>query len=110
MGKTKIFNKLVRDRIPEIISKTGAKVEIKILDSEEYIKYLGEKLLEECKEVLESKNEKEITEELADVLEVIYAISDVFKIDIAEIENVRISKKETRGGFSSKIFLKSVVE
>lgn len=103
----KVFNKLVRDKIPEIILKNGCTPEIEILDNQEYLHHLDEKLMEECNEVICAKNAKDKAEELADVLEVMYATAISFKIPFEEIEKVRLDKKEKRGGFDSKIFLKS---
>lgn len=103
----KTFNKLVRDKIPEIILKNGGTPEIKILSNKEYLYHLNKKLIEECNEVVCTKDIKERTEELADVFEVIHAIASFSGISLEEIEKVRVSKKEKRGGFDSKIFLKS---
>ena len=110
MNKIKIFNKLVRDKIPEIIAANGSKAEIKILNDCEYLKFLNDKLLEECTEVIQANDKKSKIEELADVLEVIYSIADVFEIKIEEIEKIRINKKKERGGFNSKILLKNVID
>ena len=110
MNKIKIFDKLVRDKIPEIIAANGSKAETKILDDCEYLKFLNEKLLEECMEVIQAKDKKSKSEELADVLEVIYSIADVFEIKIEEIEKIRINKKKERGGLDSKILLKNVID
>lgn len=61
-------------------------------------------------EVIQAKDKKSKSEELADVLEVIYSIADVFEIKIEEIEKIRINKKKERGGFNSKILLKNVID
>lgn len=103
----KAFNKLVRDRIPEIISEKGGTPEYKILDNDDYIKMLDDKLLEECNEVLKATNKNDKIEELADLLEVIRAISKSLDTNFETIEEVRLSKKAKRGGFDSKIFLKN---
>ena len=103
----KTFNKLVRDRIPEIISEKGGTPEYKILDNDDYIKMLDDKLLEECNEVLKATNKNDKIEELADLLEVIRAISKSLGTNFEMIEEVRLSKKAKRGGFDSKIFLKN---
>ena len=73
----KTYNKLVRDKIPEIIEKDNKKCEIKILNDEEYKKALSLKLVEEANEFLESNN----IDELADVLEVIDAIKKAFNFN-----------------------------
>lgn len=103
----KVFNKLVRDKIPEMLDKNGGETETKILNDEEYIKCLYEKLKEECTEVVEAASRKDLIEELADLNEVILSLTKAKNIDMEEIESTRIKKREKRGGFDSKIFLKS---
>ena len=102
----KTHNKLVRDKIPEIIEKTGKKYEVRTLDNEEYKKELLKKIVEEAKEVLDTNgNKKEIVKELGDVLEVIDHLITVFDLDKTEIEKVKQERKESRGGFDKKLFL-----
>ena len=105
MNKPVYFNKLVRDKIPEIISKNGSNPTIKVLNGEEYKIALFEKLTEECAEVISAENKEHLTEELADLFEVIHSIIKNQDITFEEIEKVRLSKKEKRGGFDEKIFL-----
>ena len=102
----KIYNKLVRDKIPEIIINNKEKPIFRILGEEEYKKELDKKLLEEVNEYLKDDN----IEEIADILEVIYSILEVKKITREEIENLRRIKSEKRGNFSKKIFLENVEE
>lgn len=97
----KICNKLVRDNIPEIIKNNGDIASTRILDNEEYYLKLKEKLIEEVNEYIEDDDEKEI----ADVLEVIYAITNYRNIDINEIEKIREDKLIKNGGFKKRIFL-----
>ena len=101
MFPTPIYNKLVRDKIPEIIEKNGEKPIICILDDEEYKRELDKKILEEINEYLATDD----VEELADVLEVMYAILEYKKVSTSDLEKIRENKKEKRGGFSEKIFL-----
>lgn len=102
----KVYNKLVRDKIPEIITKDNKKAVTKILNAEDYLIELNRKIQEEVKEYLESNN----IEELADIVEVIYGILEVKNISIEEFENVRKSKVQKRGAFKEKIFLEKVIE
>ena len=101
-----IYNKLVRDKIPEIINSKNSKAVIKKLDDNEYIKELNEKLQEEVKEYLEDNN----AEELADIVEVIYAILDFKNIDKKDFEEIRKEKVNKRGAFKERIFLEKVIE
>ena len=98
------YNKLVRDKIPEII-KNKRKIPIThIANDKEYWQKLKEKLQEEVDEFLKDGND----EELADILEVIYAICDCKKINKKELELLRKKKVEERGGFKDKIILDEI--
>lgn len=95
------YNKLVRDKIPEIIKKKGKAPITHIASDDEYWQKLKEKLKEEINEFIEDSNE----EELVDILEVVYAICDYKKIDKEKFEMLRKKKAEERGGFKNKIIL-----
>ena len=95
------YNKLVRDKIPEIIKKKGVNAITHIASNEEYWEKLKEKLKEEVDEFIKDSTE----EELADILEVIYAICDFQKIDRQKLESLRKNKADERGGFKEKIIL-----
>lgn len=97
----KKYNKLVRDRIPEIIEEDGKEYEIETLSDEEYYNKLKSKLTEEVEEFINSDE----PEELADIIEVIKATLDFKNIDWGEIERLRESKREERGGFEEQILL-----
>lgn len=99
------YNKLVRDRIPEIIEKTGKKYSTRILYDNEYIKELKKKSFEELQEYVETNNNEDAIEELADVLEIIHALAEYHGASIEEVEEIRKQKAEKRGGFKEKIFL-----
>lgn len=104
--KTIKYNKLVRDKIPLIIERSGKMCVCETLSDEQYIKMLNQKLLEEVNEYLESES----IEELADISEVMLAILAFKKITIDELQKVRLEKLDTRGGFNEKIMLKEVLE
>ena len=103
---TKIYNKLVRDRIPEIIEASGAKCNTKILSHEEYIQMIDAKLDEELSEYHADQN----IEELADLLELIRAAAIARGYTLEELESVRAEKAKKRGAFNDKIFLIEVEE
>lgn len=103
-----VHNKLVRDRIPEIIEKTGKEFSIRILDNVEYINELRKKSFEELQEYMDSDNKDDALEELADLLEIIHALSEYHGEDINRLEEIRRLKAEKRGGFKEKIFLMEV--
>lgn len=102
----KVYNKLVRDKIPEIITKNNKKAIAKILNDEDYLTELNRKIQEEVKEYLEDNN----VEELADIVEVVYGILKAKNISIEEFENIRKSKVQKKGAFKEKIFLEKVIE
>lgn len=103
----KTYNKLVRDKIPEIIKSNGAKAcNTRILNNQEYLIALNQKLQEELNEYLESGE----IEELADLEEVLRAILDAKQTSYSEFEKIRQSKSNKRGAFKNKIFLESVDE
>jgi len=104
MGET-IYNKLVRDKIPEIILESGRKCETEILNEEFFIKMLDKKLDEE----LEEYHRDHSPEELADLLEVIYATAEARGCTAAQLEEIRNKKVEERGGFANRILLKRVI-
>ena len=106
MKEKVIYNKLVRDNIPEIIEASGKTCEMEILSDEEYLQMLDKKLEEELAEYHQEQN----IEELADLLEVLYATANARGYSIEELEQVRVDKQKARGGFDMKILLKSVLE
>lgn len=101
-----VYNKLVRDRIPEIIESNGQQCACETLEGKRYLEMLDAKLNEELAEYQQSKS----LEELADLLEVIRAVATARGSSIAEVEALRASKAKSRGGFSRRIFLKEVLD
>lgn len=106
----KIYNKLVRDRIPEIISSNGGEPITRILSDGEYKVELERKLLEEYNEVLGTKTREERIEELADMLEIIKALAVLENSSLDEVVEVSEQKALKRGGFEKKIYLERVIE
>ncbi len=98
------YNKLVRDKIPEIINHKGKIPVTHIADDKEYWEKLKNKLKEEVDEFLEENNEQE----LSDILEVLYAIREFKGIDRNKLELIRKEKLEEKGGFKNKIILDEI--
>ena len=96
----KKYNKLVRDRIPEIIESSGKTCVTEILSDEEYLRMVDAKLDEELAEYHKDQN----IEELADLMEVLLAAAKARGYSREELEAVRLEKAEKRGGFEKKIF------
>ena len=99
-----IYNKLVRDRIPEIIELSGRSCTIEYLSDEDYLRMLETKLDEELAEYHRDQS----IEELADLLEVIQAVVIARGSSLEELERIRAEKAQKRGGFEKKILLKEV--
>ena len=100
------YDKLVRDRIPEIIAASGKQCTTEILSEEQYLKKLDAKLDEELAEYHRDPN----IEELADLLEVIRAAAIARGYSVDELERVRAEKAAKRGGFEKRILLREVYE
>jgi predicted house-cleaning noncanonical NTP pyrophosphatase (MazG superfamily) len=100
-----IYNKLVRDRIPDVIEATGKKFSTKVLNDNNYIEELKKKSFEELNEYINTENDNDAVEELADLLEIIHALAECHGASIEDVEKVRQQKAEKRGGFKEKIFL-----
>lgn len=98
------YNKLIRDKIPEIIEDSGKTCEIVFLSKEEFQEMVDAKLDEELAEYHKDQN----IEELADLLEVLYAAAEARGYSLDELEAVRVKKAEERGVFKRRILLKSV--
>lgn len=99
----KVYNKLVRDKIPEMIVNENRHPVTRVLDNDEYRVELNKKLQEEVKEYIEDNN----VEELADIVEVVYGILDSMDVSIEEFESVRKAKVDKRGAFKDRIYLES---
>ena len=97
----KVYNKLVRDKIPDIIKAEGRTVKTRVLNDKEYRDELNKKLQEEVNEYLDDNN----VEELADIVEVVYGILSSMDVSIEEFENIRMSKADKRGAFKDRVFL-----
>ncbi|PFZ49284.1 nucleoside triphosphate pyrophosphohydrolase [Bacillus wiedmannii] len=99
------YNKLIRNKIPQIIEANGKTLKTRILPEEEYIKELCKKTQEELTEYIEAKTKPDKLEELSDLLELINALAEHEGTTLEEINNIRKKKAEERGGFSNRVFL-----
>ena len=106
----KIYNKLIRDRIPEIIQKDGNIADIIILSEESFKQAIKEKLIEEATEVLNADNRDEVLSELADLQEVMDTIKQMYNINTLEVNTIQAVKALQRGKFEKRLYLKSVKE
>lgn len=107
MGKKIYFDKLVRDRIPDLLQKRGIICSCEILDDFSFEKALRRKLQEEISEYFAAKTSYHRAEELADILEVIHALAEKEGLSFDAVEKFRMSKAEEKGAFSRRLFLKN---
>lgn len=105
-----VFNKLVRDYIPDKITKNGEIPITRTLEFEEYVRELKKKLLEEATETAEAYERCQVLEELGDVVEVVKAIGECYGYNMQEILDQAEHKKESRGGFEKRLFLERTVK
>ena len=105
----RVYNKLVRDKIPEIIEGKNETPVTRILNDDECKLKLEKKLYEEYKEVIESSGEDRLFE-LADMIEVIKSLALLSGKTLEDIIELANGKRNKRGGFEKKIFLEKVIE
>ena len=99
-----VYNKLIRDKIPEIIEGKGKSLTCHKADDREYLNALREKIKEEVEEFYEDPS----TEEMGDILEVLHALMDYHNLDKDEVEKIREDKARERGKFEKQLILESV--
>jgi predicted house-cleaning noncanonical NTP pyrophosphatase (MazG superfamily) len=97
-------DKLIRDNLPQIMGASGIQVFERVMEKDEYLKRLKDKLLEEEKEVIASGSAKEMREELADLLEVMLALAKVYGMEFTDIQQAAEQKRADKGGFDNRIY------
>jgi predicted house-cleaning noncanonical NTP pyrophosphatase (MazG superfamily) len=98
-------NKLVRDKITEIMESKGSKLYAYKLNDQDFLKQLKLKLIEEASEVNRAQTEQEILEELADVLEIIHTLAKFHNISLNDLEKAQEDKRTQKGGYQERIFV-----
>ncbi len=107
------YNKLIRKKIVDLIKETGREPIYLVLDNEDYIQALKAKLIEKVNMLFfafNEKNKENELEEYADLSEVLLSVADILKINLKKAEKLRIEKKEKKGGYDGRIFLKDIIE
>jgi len=99
------YNKLIRDRILEIIEANGEKPYFRILHKKEYVKEIKKKILEETKELIKAKSKKEIVNEIVDIQELIDVLISKLDLTKLQIQKQQEIKRKKRGGFKKRLFL-----
>jgi len=100
-----VYNKLVRDKILEIIEADGISYNARVLEPQDFLEEVKAKIMEEAKEFKESKTIQNSVEELADLLELVHTAINALGISYQELEEIRAHKKAKRGGFEKAIYL-----
>jgi len=101
----KMYSKLVRNRIPDIIESCGGSCEYRVLGKDEYVEALKAKLVEEAQELLETDDAEGFVWELSDVMEVIDCLLEAAGVSMSAVREVQRRKREKRGGFEKHLFL-----
>lgn len=104
----KYYDKLVRDKIPEIINASGKKCVCRNASNNERLGFIAKKILEEAHELVNAHNEKEILEELADLTEVIRTLMKELDISCENLTDAQIEKNNNKGGFENFVILEKV--
>jgi len=101
-----IYEKLVRDRIPEIMDREGVRYEVGTLDREAFREALLAKVVEEAEELRAAAGRGEVVKEIADVYEVLDALMALERIDAGEVREAQTARRRDRGGFERRLLLR----
>jgi len=101
----KKYNKLIRDRILEIIKEAGEKPYWRVLNKKEYLKEIKKKVFEEAEELIRAKNKKEVIDEIVDIQELIDVLTSKIGSTKSQIQKQQKIKNKKRGGFKKQLFL-----
>lgn len=96
--------KLIRDRLPQMMRDQGLAVFERQLDEDEFVAALKDKLVEEAGEARDAASPAELAAELADVLEVMGALAEASGFSLEDVETQRRAKRAARGGFDQRVF------
>jgi len=99
------YNKLIRDRILEIIEGAGEKPYHRILKKSEFQKEIKKKILEEASELLRAKTKEDVVNEIVDIQELIDVLAAELRVKKLDIRRAQSKKNQARGGFKKKLFL-----
>jgi len=105
MKKVVKYNKLIRDKIPGIIKEAGWVPTVRILKKSEFLKAIKKKVLEEARELIQTKDKKGIIDEIVDIQELLDVLASEIKLTKSEIKKFQIAKRKKRGGFKKRLFL-----
>ena len=102
------LNKLVRDKVPSLVTKDGGSYSLKLLSPLEHQHEITKKLYEELNEYNAATSKEEAIEELVDIVELIYTAVKLHDVSLDEFEEIRLNKKKKKGDFEKGIYLNSI--
>ena len=106
----KPLNKLVRDKVPSLVTKDGGSYTLQLLSPLEHQTQITKKLVEEIKEYSEAPSKEKALEELVDIVELIHAALKLHDVSVEQFEALRLDKKKRKGGFEKGIYLNSITK
>ncbi len=101
----RIFKKLIRDKIPEIMAKSGKNLDVRVLDDAEFKEALRRKIIEEVSELKDAKSDAEAMDKIAYLHEIADALGDAYGFPKKEILELKNKVHSERGGFEKRLFL-----
>jgi predicted house-cleaning noncanonical NTP pyrophosphatase (MazG superfamily) len=105
MKKIIKYNKLIRDRIPEIVKEAGWIPTVRVLKQKEFLNALKKKVFEEAEELIQSKDKEGIIDEIVDIQELLDVLMSEIGLKKSEAKKLQITKRKKRGGFKKRLFL-----
>lgn len=102
------LNKLVRDKIPSLVTKDGGSYSLQLLSPLEHQTEITKKLFEEIKEYSEATDQQKSLDELVDIVELAYVAAKLHGVTQQQFEELRLQKKDLKGGFQKGIYLNSI--
>jgi len=100
----KKYNKLIRDKIPEIIKEAGWVPTVRILRKSEFLNALKKKVFEEAEELIQTRDRKEIIDEIVDIQELLDVLAAEIKLTKSEIKKLQIAKRKNAAASKSVYF------
>lgn len=101
----RIFKKLIRDNMPEIMKTQGKELDVRVLDKEEFKEALRRKIIEEISELKDAKNDEEAKDKIAYLYEIADALGDAYGFSKKDISDFKDKMHSERGGFTKRLFL-----
>ena len=105
MKKVVKYNKLIRDRIPEIIKEAGWKPAVRILKKNEFLNAIKKKIFEEAEELIQARDKKGIIDEIVDIQELLDVLALEIGLSKPKVKKLQTAKRKKRGGFKKRLFL-----